>query len=131
MRWLLLLLAAVGCAEPGAPVVEALRYDGQAPDSTLVLLFSIDFSDDEGDLGEGKLETFINQRVAGNGIQSLRPLFLQAGERLDATSGTVPFVIELNFAGAPERGAGFSVGVRLTDEGEQTSTTKETSLRIE
>jgi hypothetical protein len=131
--WLVLvLLCVMGCdPPPPAPRITALRYDGQAPDSTLVLLFSLDFEDDEGDLGEGSMETFINNRVAGLGLSSLRPMFLQSDVDLDATAGTLHFVVELAFAGAPERGSSFSVGVRLADNEDHVSRTVDTTLHIE
>lgn len=120
-----------GCGDGRTPQLSSFRFDGQAPDSPLVLLLSVAFTDDDGDLGEGTLETFINQRATSAGGLELLPIFLQSDVEPEATSGVLEFVLELSFREEPESGSSFSLGARAEDAAGNTSTTQEIKLRLE
>ncbi|MDP2342507.1 MAG: hypothetical protein Q8O67_16240 [Deltaproteobacteria bacterium] len=133
LRALLLLpvIALLGCDDGVTPALSGFRFDGPAEDSPLVLLLSVDFHDGDGDLSEGLMETFIDDRPTSAGPLSLTTLFLESGVALGATDGTLRFVLELAFGvDAPESGASFGLGVRATDPLLHTSSTQELTLKI-
>lgn len=128
-------LALGACGDPRIPSIKDLRYDGQAKDSPLVILMSLDFEDADGDLADGTLQAFIDGQVVFDegSPPALLPLFARADLASDATSGTLGFVLELSFGGGepPPAGTVFSVGARLTDAEGHTSSTEETRLKVE
>jgi hypothetical protein len=125
-------LMVAACGGPSdVPRVEELRYLGQAKDSTLVLLFEVDFSDDNGDLNEGRLETFINDRATRLSQQPLAPLLLESGISPTATTGTFDLALEIAFVDGVEVGASFDVGTRIVDAQNHVSDTETVTLRIE
>ena len=99
------------------PHVSDLRMAGQAPDSTLVMLMEADFTDPDGDLGDGNLETYIDANPTSLGGLSLRPIFIRSGLPLEAAEGTLDFVLELSVTESllPDSGTQFSLGVVLID----------------
>lgn len=97
------------------PRVEELRFDGQAPDSELVLLFTAHIVDPDGDVGDGNLQTFINRSPSALGALPLRPLFLMNEVPLDATDCEIGFALELALNGDPQPGTRFELGVRAVD----------------
>lgn len=126
------LLTLCACGDGRTPALANLSFDGQAPDSPLVLLLSVDFEDDIGDLSDGGLDTFINQRATSAGALELLPIFLQSDVEPDARSGTLDFVLELSFRdGAPQDGTSFTLGARATDGAGNTSGTQEIKLRLD
>jgi hypothetical protein len=121
-----------GCGSPGEPALSNLRFDGQAKDSPLVLLLSVDFRDDDANLAGGVLETFINQRPTSAGPLPLRPIFLSSDVDERATSGTLKFVLELAFADEPPpSGTAFTLGARVSDDDANASATQEIRLKLE
>lgn len=109
-----------------------LRLDGQAPDSPLVLLLSFDFADDDGDLVDGVLDTFINSEPTSAGPLPLLPMFVTSDEAPGATAGHLEFVLELSFADPPPpSGSAFTLGARATDGANHTSSTQEVRLKLE
>jgi hypothetical protein len=131
--------ALCGCsvaADADAPRLSSLTYDGQAPDSTLVLLMSVDFADADGDLGVegGVLETFINGKATSAGPIPLFTIFVQNELPLDATEGTLAFTLELSFpeaeADRPDDGSSFRLGTRAQDAAGHVSTTEQVALRL-
>ena len=123
-------LVACGPADGRTPRVEELRYDGQAPDSELVLLFTAHLTDPDGDLGDGDLETFINRSPSALGALALRPLFLFNGVPLDATEGEIEFSLELALPGEPQRGTRFELGVRAVDAAGNVSNIESVELEL-
>lgn len=139
MRGALLLGAAALCAgcgpaDPSTPRLSALSFDGQAPDSTLVLLMSVHFEDEDGDLGRGQLETFINQTATSAGPIPLLGIFVQNDVPLDAVEGELEFVLELSFPDEesdwPAEGSTFRLGTRAIDAEGNASSTVEVALRL-
>lgn len=128
------LLAALlaGCGDGHTPQLSNLALDGQAPDSPLVLLLSLDFKDDDGDLADGVLDTFINGTPTSAGALPLLPIFIASDVEPGATRGHLEFVLELSFADPPPAsGSSFTMGARATDGGNSTSTTQEVRLKLE
>ncbi len=115
------------------PALSNLSFNGPAPDSSVVLLLSVDFEDDDGDLSKGDLTTFINQRPTSAGALPLLPIFLQSGLDEGATDGTLDFVLELSFSASnpPASGSSFTLGARASDGAGHTSGTQEIKLRLE
>lgn len=127
-----LLLALCACPDGQTPALSHLSFDGQAPDSPVVLLLSVAFEDDIGDLSDGVLDTFINQRATSAGSLDLLPIFLRSDIEPDATSGTLHFVLELSFNdNVPDDGTTFTLGARATDSAGNASTMQEIKLRLE
>lgn len=122
---------AGGCVESEAPRIVDFRYDGQAPDSPSVLLFSLDFEDLDRDLGGGVMETFVDGRASGLGQVALGPIFRWSETPLDASEGSLEFVLELAIENVPETNRSFTVGVRLIDSLTHVSQPSEIRLSIE
>jgi len=101
------------------PLFTSLSFDGVAPENSRVLLFHVDFRDSDGDLAAGTLAPLINGKTTGDEPASLRELMLANGLPLDAVSGTLEFVLEVQLsddpASLPESGSTFDVGVLATD----------------
>jgi hypothetical protein len=128
-------LAASCVVDDGVtPRLSSLSFDGQAPDSTLVLLMSVHFEDGDGDLGGGSLETFINGTATTAGPIPFLSMFVQNGVPLDATEGDLDFVLELAFdedeADWPKAGSSFKLGTRATDVADHVSSTEQVTLSL-
>lgn len=128
---LLGVLVASACSDEHAPRLHDLSFAGQAPESDLVLIFTVGFEDPDGDLGRGVLETFVNERPSGLGPLSLEPIFLWSRVPLDATFGEIEFVLELSLDEAPSDGTEFKLGVRVLDEQAHVSNVADIVLRVE
>ncbi len=125
-------VAAAGCGDGRTPRLGGLHLDGQAPDSPLVLLLSFDFVDDDGDMADGVLDTFINGTPTSAGPMPLLPMFVASDLEPGETQGHLEFVLELSFADPPPpSGASFTLGARATDGANNTSTTQELRLKLE
>lgn len=125
--------ALLGCdvSDGETPRVEELRFDGQAPDSELVLLFNARFSDPDGDLGEGFFETFINGAPSQLGQLELKPLFLFNDLALDATEGDIAFSLELALNGEPAEDTRFQLGIRAVDAAGNASDVESVQLEVD
>jgi hypothetical protein len=124
-----LLFAA--CGDGVTPEITALNFKGQAPDAPLVVVTEVEFSDPDGDLADGFIETFVNNKPSGLGQLSLVPYFLFAEEPLNAGFGAFDFQLELNLGEDTEDVAVFDLGFRLTDAAGHVSPTKSIRLRLE
>ncbi len=126
------LLVLCACGDGRTPALTRFSLDGQAEDSPLVLLLSLDFEDDVGDLAAGRLDTFINQRATSVGSLDLLPIFLRSDVEPDALSGSLHFVLELSFSdGPPANGTTFTLGARATDGAGNVSDMQEIKLSLE
>jgi hypothetical protein len=129
----LALVGALGgaCDDGVTPRLSAFRYDGPAPDSATVLLLTVGFSDGDGDLAGGTLETFIDDDPTGAGALPLLPIFLASELAPAATEGFLFFVLELALGeNPPAPGSSFRLGVRVTDAAGHTSPTEAITLTI-
>ena len=125
-------LTLSACGDGVTPSIQSLHYDGQAPDSPLVLLFHMVLHDDNGDLAAGSYETFLNDRATATSSQPLFPLFVDAGLATTATDGTVSFIVELALpAGAVQHGSSVHLSVRVTDEAAHTSDPQAIALKLQ
>jgi hypothetical protein len=143
-RWSLTLLVFgggvldFGCAGQAinldgyTPSLGPLEYMGQAPDSPEVLLLHVEFSDPDGDLGNGVLEIFANDQSTDIGGLPLEPLFFENDLALDAVAGALDFVVEIAIdeSSIPEEGAVFKIGARAVDSESHVSNTQERMLEI-
>jgi len=122
-----------GCDDGVTPSLSDFRFDGQSPDSATVLLLSTGFFDGDGDLSGGVMESFIDGRPTSAGAQDVLPMFLLSDVPENATEGRLQFVLELSVSGneAPPSGTTFRLGIRVTDAAENTSPTREITLRLE
>lgn len=128
----LLMAALAGCGDGRTPQLSGFRFDGQAEDSPLVLLLSLEFTDVDGDLADGVLDTFINSEPTSAGPLPLLPIFIASDVDPGAEQGRLEFVLELSFADPPPAsGSSFSLGARATDGDNNTSTTQEIRLKLE
>jgi hypothetical protein len=126
------LIAVSGCGDGVTPSLTGFRYDGPSPDSATVLLLSTEFHDGDGDLSGGFLESFVDSRPTGAGLQELLPIFLLSDVAQDATDGRLQFVLELSAsADEPPAGASFRLGIRVTDAAGHASPTSDIRLRVQ
>jgi hypothetical protein len=126
-----LALFGAACGDGVTPEITGLHFDGQSPDSELVLLFTAEFVDEDGDLGEGFLETFVNGRPSGLGELDLRTWFLWSDVPLNATRGEIGFALELVLPEAPEAGTQFEFGARAVDGGGHVSDMRTVRLQVD
>jgi len=82
----------------------------------MVLLFAVDFTDQNGDLGSGSTEYFLDgQMTMAEGVEN-QSLFLANQLDFGATEGTINFVLELmvetNNASSTEEEFEFAVQMR-------------------
>lgn len=129
------LLGSTACtslySDGQTPQILDLRMMGQAPDASTVMLIEADFFDPDGDLGEGALETFIDANPTSLGGLAMLPIFVHSGVPLDATEGTLSFVLELSLAETlPESGTQFSLGVVVTDAAQHSSERRDTRIAL-
>ncbi len=124
------LIGTIGCDDGVTPALSDFRFDGSAEDSALVLLLSVDFHDGDGDLSDGVLETFIDDRPTTAGALGLTALFLESGLALGVTDGTLEFVLELALDSSAVPGGTFRIGARATDGLQHSSSTQEITLKI-
>jgi hypothetical protein len=133
--WLLVsLLVSLGaaCDDGVTPRLSDFRYDGAAPDSATVLLLTVGFTDGDGDLAGGTLETFIDDDPTGAGALPLLPIFIASELAPTATEGFLFFVLELALGeNPPAPGSSFRLGVRVTDDAGHTSPTEAIGLTID
>ena len=110
-----------------------LRFDGQAKDSPLVVLLSVDFKDGDGDLDDGTLLTFIDGSPTSAGPLDLLPIFLESNVKQGAVAGTLSFVLELSFKDGepPPSGTTFALGADVTDGAGNSSERPEIRLKLE
>lgn len=131
---LFLAASALGCGDEVTPELRALRFIGQSPTSTAVLLFEIDFYDGDGDLDQGILETFIGQRTSGLGALDLTPIFARSQLEPGAVEGTLQVVVELALPRdepLPDDGSSFDLGFRAQDGAGRTSNLAQVNLVIQ
>lgn len=131
---LMFAISTAGCGDEVTPELRALRYLGQSPTSTAVLLFEIDFYDGDGDLDQGVLETFIGQRTSGLGALDLTPIFARSQLEAGTTEGTLQVVVELALPRGeplPDDGSSFDLGFRAQDGAGRTSNLSQVTLVIQ
>ncbi|MBL92165.1 MAG: hypothetical protein CMH56_10215 [Myxococcales bacterium] len=114
--WVAGALLGTGCGHENAPVLSKLTYLGQSEESPMVLLFAVDFTDQNGDLGSGSTEYFLDgQMTLAEGVEN-QSLFLANQLDFGATEGTINFVLELmvetNNASSTEEEFEFAVQMR-------------------
>ena len=102
MRWRLLCVSCMAwalsaCGATDAPVLSELIFLGQAEENAAVLLFTVNFEDPDGDLGEGATVFLLNGEKTGLEPLSNQAVFIANDLPFDATSGTLEFVVELAF----------------------------------
>lgn len=124
-------MLASGCGDGVTPRLLSLAYHGQAADSPTVLLFDLEFEDEDRDLGGGILETFIDGRSSGLGLLDLEPIFHWSDLPLEANRGTLSFVLEIAAPGDDAPPVEFDLGTRVQDEQGHTSSTLQVRLRRE
>jgi hypothetical protein len=130
-------LSLCGCPnaqerDAGLPLMTALTYEGAARDNARVLLFRVDFRDEDGDLSAGNLAVLINGKTALADPLSMKDLFIKSGLPLNAQNGTLLFEVQMDIRddAPPESGSVFSVGVLATDGAGQESNRPTVTLEI-
>ena len=121
--------------DPDTPWLTHLSYDGQAQKNALVVLLSVDFSDDDGDLGSGQLSPLINGQESGDKPLPLKSIFAESGLALDATQGRLQFGLEilmdLDPAYRPDPGSTFELGIKMQDAAGHESNHPSVYMRID
>ncbi|MFH1811098.1 MAG: hypothetical protein ABIJ09_20325 [Pseudomonadota bacterium] len=134
MLALALLLSCGPARDPQAPFLTNLSYDGQAQRNAMVLLFSVDLEDSEGDLAAGVLRPFVNDRDTGEAPVPLDELLLASSLPQDAVQGRLLFNLEVEMsldpATRPQSGATFKVGVEIEDASQHASNRPSVTLQI-
>ena len=96
-RCVLLVVGLVfpACGNVNAPALSQLVFVGQAPENPAVLLFTVNFEDANGDLGEGVTTFLLNNEETALQPLSNRSMFIANNLPFDTKSGTLEFVVEL------------------------------------
>ena len=137
---LALILAGLlgGCGperDPDAPLIQQLRFTGQAPKNVLVLLFAADFEDVNGDLSGGTLTPYVNRQETGEQALTLVDVLLASGLSENATQGELRFNLEIEMsldpATRPGEGATFDVGIEIQDAAGKVSNRPHVTLKID
>lgn len=135
---IVLVLALASCgpqAAPGQPWLTELAFEGQAAKNPLVLLFSFEFADSDGDLGDGTLRPLVNGHETGDEPLALIDVMLASGVALDATAGRLNFELEVDMdldpATRPASGSTFDVGIEVADAANNVSNHPAVTLKIE
>ena len=81
------------CGSPDAPVISNLEFLGQAEENPTVLLFSVDFEDRDGDLGDGATTFLLNGETTSIEPLANQPLFIANNLPFEASTGTLNFVV--------------------------------------
>ena len=118
--------------DPTMPLLTALGYEGAARDNARVLLFRVDFRDQDSDLSAGTLTILLNGKPALADPLELQELFINSGLALNAQSGTLLFELQLDIPddNRPPAGSTFTVGVMATDAAGQQSNSPTVTLEI-
>lgn len=129
-------LSACGEApDPNAPWLTNLSYDGQASKNALVILLSVDFSDDDGDLSSGQLSPMINGKESSDPPLPLKSIFAESNIPLDASQGRLQFGLEilmdLDPTYRPDSGSTFELGVKMQDAAGHDSNHPSVYMRID
>jgi len=115
-----------GCGS-GAPVIEAVRFDGAREQNGYELDFTLTFADPDGDLGVG----FLVVSLDGEPMSQLELAPILASARpplaLDARTGTITPIVALT--GVLLDGDELTVRFELVDREENRSNTADVRLR--
>ncbi len=119
---LALVLSVQGCrsacdaaatSSDNAPEVVNFDLFGQLDGDPWTLIFEIQFTDANGDLGGGRAEFFTQGSRSGGDVELNRP-FLQAGLDLSAREGTIGIPLRFGEGGVND-GDSTRLGVQLVD----------------
>lgn len=116
-------VAAVGCApgacvdppseDPNAPQITDFDVHSQLEDDPWTVVFSIAFTDADGDLSDGFAEFFLGGERSDT-QRELFDIFRQSGLPIDATEGEI--AIPLRFGEDIDDGASVRFGTQLVDD---------------
>jgi len=115
-------VALFGCGPPPcpeaasdldtAPRLTEFDLDSQLAGDPWTAIFALTFEDNDGDLGNGNAEFFLNGGP-GATVVPLFDLFRQSSLPLDATAGRI--AVPLRFREDVQDGAGVKIGVQVVD----------------
>jgi hypothetical protein len=115
--------------EPGTPAVESFWVlEHQIEGDPWTVLFGADFTDEDGDLGGGVAEFYLNQS-AKPAVQEMEDAFRQSGVQEGETAGSV--WMALRFADTIEDGTGVTLGLQLVDAAGHRSNCYTVELRFD
>ncbi len=126
-------IGGTGCADPEIPALSSFRFLGQAEDSPLVLLLSVDFADADADIGTGTLELFLDDSAQAARTLDMTPLFLSSGLDADtATAGKLRFAVELGIDAndPPTQAQELALSAQAVDAAGQVSNRVTVHLRV-
>lgn len=106
-----------GCGNANAPTLSDLDFVGQAQENPAVLLFTVNFEDANGDLGEGITTFLLNNEETALEPLSNESMFIANNLPFDTKSGTLEFVVELTMdAASPStKDEEFEFSVKMND----------------
>jgi hypothetical protein len=115
--------ALLGCnqkpqeKDKNMPLLTGLLMEGVAQDNNRVLLFSVDFRDEDRDLSQGTYTPLINGEPGVSQSLPLKGIFLKRNLPLDATTGKLEIELEVKIPddNRPAAGSTFDVGIQVQD----------------
>lgn len=115
------------------PRILGLRYLGQSARSNEILVFEIDFDDEDGDLDKGFMDVFINGEKVNSSGMALMPIFLQNEINPKVREGTLHFVAEIFIAtkNLDSQKIPFEIGLQLRDARDHKSNLARASFFVE
>ena len=90
-------LGMVNCGpteESSAVALKGLKFLGAGQQSSEVMIFAVDFVDEDGNLGSGAIDIQLNGKSLTDGGTPILPLFLVNGLDPASKSGTLVFHVE-------------------------------------
>lgn len=110
-----------------------MKFLGQSAKASEIIIFEIGFDDTDGDVGAGKLLTFINQETTPFGDTSLKNTFLQSELDPKSKKGSLRIVTQIAFLSAVQPGqqSPLEIAFQLKDAKGHASNTARARLLIE
>jgi hypothetical protein len=114
---------------PGTPVVDNFWVlEQQIPGDPWTVLFGVDYTDDDGDLGTGSAEFYLNESKDA-AVQDMVDAFRQSGVQPGQTSGSV--WMALRFSDTVDDGTHVTLGLQLVDAAGHRSNCYTVELRFD
>lgn len=114
---------------PGTPVVDNFwLLEHQIPGDPWTVLFGVDYTDDDGDLGTGSAEFYLNENKQP-AVQDMVDAFRQSGVQPGETLGSL--WMALRFSETIDDGTDVTLGLQLVDAAGHRSNCYTVELRFD
>lgn len=97
-----------------APVIASADVASQLAQDTWTVVLGVDFTDADGDLGDGKVEFHLNDKSNAASSQPLLAVFHESAVDVGATAGSL--TVPLRFDDTIRNGTDVHLGLQLIDQ---------------